>query len=93
MNTYMIPVDDKFVIEVAKAISKARLIRDTAAIVGPSLGINIDNNPKLQAQLNKEFIAMWDNESNETALLKEEALADARAAVNNINLALLTITE
>lgn len=93
MNTYMIPVDDTFVTEVAKAIAKARLIRDTAAIVGPSLGIDIDNNPKLQVQLSREFIAMWDNESADTALLKAEALADARAAVNNINLALLTITE
>ena len=91
MNT-MLPTSDAFVEQVAKAIGRDRLYRDAADLLQHTLGIKLADTDNLDNRFDREFERLWEGTDEESVWNRESFEADAIAAINKINLLLLTLT-
>lgn len=91
MNT-MIPTDDKFIEEIARAVGKDRLIREANDLLKSVTGVNMKEAGITDQRFDREFEKLWNSDDDESIWNRQEYMADARAAVNRINLLLLTMT-
>ncbi len=90
MNNYLVPVDEKFVEEVAKAIAKDRMQRNASNTVEHMLGKNPAITKNLEAVFDRVFDKLWEGNSEADNLQKDGYRNDAIAAIRLINLKLLT---
>lgn len=90
MNNYLVPVDEKFVEDLAKAIARDRLQRDASTTVEHMIGKNPTITKNIESVFDRVFDKLWEGTSDADNLQKEGYRADARAAINRINLKLLT---
>lgn len=90
INNVLIPTNEKFVEEVAKAISKDFLYRDASSLIQSSLGINISQIKHLEDRFDKEFEMLWSSPDEESIAIREGYRQTAITAINKINLLLLT---
>ena len=91
MNNYLIPVDEKFVEEVAKAIAKDRLQRDAASTVEHMLGKNPAITSQIESVFDRVFDKLWEGDTDADKIQKDGFRNDAIAAIRLINLKLLTL--
>lgn len=91
MNT-MLPTSAVFVEQVAKAIGRDRLYRDAADILQQTLGIKLADTDNIDNRFDREFERLWEGTDEESVWNRENFEADAIAAINKINLLLLTLT-
>lgn len=87
----LLPVDEQFIEHVAKAVGKDRLHREAAEILQAATGLDINNAPSLDAKFDREFERLWQSDEEECVWNRENYRADAIAAINQINLLLLTM--
>jgi hypothetical protein len=94
MNKYLLPTDDAFIEDVARAIAKNRLIGDAGVIVDKILGVEtkIDMTETMEGMFDPIFDALWAGQTPNDEQQRIMYRADARAAVSAINLKLLTMT-
>lgn len=90
MNT-LLPVDEQFVEQVAKAIGRERLYRDAADLLDKAVGIKLPESDGLDARFDREFERLWLSTDEESTWNRENYRADALVAINKINLLLLTM--
>lgn len=90
MNNYLIPVNEQFVEEVAKAIARDRLQRDAASTVQNMLGKNPAITKSIESVFDRVFDKLWEGDSEADNAQKEGYRNDAIAAIRLINLKLLT---
>ncbi len=86
----MLPTNDEFIEQVAKAIGRDRLHRDASDLLESALGIKLTNTDNIEARFDKEFERLWYSTDDESVWNRESYEADAIAAINRINLLLLT---
>ncbi len=92
MAQYLIPTDEEFIEHVARSIAKNRLEQDASASMTELLGVKIDISEKMEATFDKVFETLWSGESENDLRQKTNYRADALAAINAINLKLITTT-
>lgn len=90
MNNFLLPTDDAFVEDVARAIAKDRLHRDASFAMEQMIGIKLQDSDKLETSFDRIFETLWAGNQPNDLKNKEEYRADARAAISAINLKLLT---
>ena len=88
----MLPTDSSFVEKIAIAIARDRLHRESIEILESMLGINVPEEILESEDENFDavFEAAWNSNSEAAKYNKDSYIADAKAAVNRINLLLLT---
>ena len=87
----LLPTTNTFIEEVAKAIGRDRLYRDAADLLETALGIKLADTDSLDNRFDKEFERLWVGTDEECVWNRESFEADAIAAINKINLLLLTL--
>ena len=90
MNT-LVPTSDAFVDEVAKALGRDRLFRDASDLLKMKLGVTLKETEALDARFDNVFEQLWAGEDEEATWNRDNYRADALAAINKINLLLLTM--
>lgn len=91
MSNFLLPVSDEtFIMTVAKAISRERLMLDSDRVLKQSMGYGIDDDPTLRGKLEEEFEHLWNGSHKHDAEVRARFRDDALAAINAINLHLLT---
>jgi len=93
MNNYMLPTNDEFIEEIARAISRDRLFREAADLLQSATGHRLDESPNIDKEFGREFDRLWSSKDEIGELNRESYRADARVAINRINLLLLTNTQ
>ncbi len=93
MNNYMIPTDEKFVEEIAKAIARNRLQEDTIAEVNSILGDTPNTGDLVDELLDRVFELLWAGNGPRDITQKIAYRRDALAAISAINLKLITRLE
>ena len=93
MNNYLLPTDEKFIEDVAKAIAKNRLISETSLALDGMMGCELNLTERIETVLNPMFDEIWDGESPHDQTQKNLYREDARAAIATINLKLLTMEQ
>lgn len=90
MDNIAIPVDDAFVESVAKAIARDRLYRQAnAEIQEISGGLGIQDIGHLERYFEDMFAVLWSSDLEGDEMQRNSYRADARAAIDSINLKLL----
>lgn len=94
MNDYLLPTDEAFVEDIAKAIARNRLLGDAGAIVDKILGtdMQIDMTETLETMLDPVLDSLWAGQTENDQYQRKMYKNDARAAIAAINLKLLTMT-
>lgn len=87
----LLPTDEKFVEQVAKAIARDRLHREAVELVKNAIGITLPDTPDLDRRFDREFESLWIGEEEECVWNRENYTIDAITAINKINLLLLTM--
>jgi hypothetical protein len=87
----LLPTDEKFVEQVAKAIARDRLHREAADLLKAALGIALPESQALDKRFDLEFEMIWVGEDEECTSNRENYMIDAITAINKINLMLLTM--
>lgn len=94
MNDYLLPADDNFVEDIAKAIARNRLFSDAESIINTSIAdIPFDTAEALEVAVAAIFDQMWQDPSHNGEYQRGVYRTDARVAISAINLKLLTLTE
>ena len=93
MNNYLLPTDENFVEDIAKAIARSRLLADADVVVDEMLGEGFDVEDALEQILNPVFDQMWEDNSKNSQYQRKMYREDARVAISAINLKLLTMVE
>ena len=93
MNNYLLPTDEKFIEDIAKAIAKNRLIGETSFSLNDMVGIQLNLSEMIEDVLEPIFDNLWEGFSDHDQTQKELYREDARAAIAAINLKLLTMGE
>ena len=93
MNNYLLPTDENFLEDIAKAIARSRLLADADVIVDEMLGEGFDVESALEEILTPIFEQMWKDTSENSKYQRKMYREDARVAISAINLKLLTIVE
>ena len=93
MNNYMLPTDDAFVKDVAKAIAKNRLLGDAKYVAAEALGQFPGAEELLESMFLPIFEKLWEGNGEEDRYQRERYIEDAQAAISVINLKLLTMAE
>lgn len=88
----MIPTDDAFVKQVAKSIGKDRLFRESMILLESVLGYNPETVSGIDNRFDQEFEVVWADSSEDGVWNREQFAGDALAAINKINLMLLTMS-
>lgn len=92
MNT-LVPVDNKFIEQVAKSIGRERLYRDAVFLVENATGTKLPLTPEIEDSFDHEFELLWACDDPDGVWNREQCIADAQAAINKINFLLLTTPE
>ena len=94
MQNLLLPAnDEKFVMAIAKSISRERLFHDTDIAVKAATGYSLSNDPFLLAKLEEEFEILWNGSHQKDSEVRQRFHDDALTAINAINLYLLTTVE
>jgi hypothetical protein len=95
MQNLLLPAhDENFIMTVAKAIGHERVLKDTDQVLLKTIGYDLQHDPLLLARLESEFENLWCGKTEYDRQVRERFRADAMAAINAINLHLLTtVTE
>lgn len=88
MANYMIPTDLEFVTDIGKAIARERLGVDSRAILADS-GVPDQMVEMLDASIDSIFERLWNGSTEFDSSQRASYIADARSAINAINLKLL----
>ncbi len=91
MNDYLLPVNEEFFETIAKAIAKSRLLRDAIITVEDSIGPDTDIEDTLDELFDPIFDRLWQGQSAHDQHQRESYIEDARVAIADINLKLLTL--
>lgn len=86
----LLPTDDQFVENVAKAISRDRLFREAVTLL-QTVGVTLSESDALEDRFDAEFEYIWNAQDEECVWNRADYVADAIAAINKINLLLLTM--
>jgi len=90
MDNYLLPTDDSFVEDVAKAIARDRLSRDASDAIEKSFK---ENNIKVHLDIDNAidviFEALWNGNTENDKQQRQNYKMDALAAIRSINLKLL----
>jgi predicted lipoprotein len=92
MSTYLIPTDESFVEVIARSIAKNRLEQDASTSMTELLGVKIDISEKMEATLDRVFETLWAGSTENDQHQRATYRSDALAAINAINLKLITST-
>jgi hypothetical protein len=87
----LLPTDEKFVEQVAKAIARDRLHREAVELLKDALGMDLPESPALDRRFDIEFESLWAGDEEECVWNRENYTIDAITAINKINLMLLTM--
>lgn len=87
----MLPTDDQFIETVAKAIGRDRLFREASDLLETVVGIKLPESTAIEDRFDREFEFLWTSSDEESVWNREGYRADAIAAINKINLLLLTL--
>jgi hypothetical protein len=87
----LLPTDEKFVEQVAKAIARDRLHREAVELLKDALGMDLPESPALDRRFDVEFESLWVGDEEECVWNRENYTIDAITAINKINLMLLTM--
>lgn len=93
MNNYLLPTDESFVEDVARAIARNRLYGDAADAVRELTGIEISVHERLEDSFDIMFEKLWAGDLPEDMRQKASYRSDALAAISAINLKLLTTVQ
>lgn len=93
MNNYLLPTDENFVEDIAKAIARSRLLADADVVVDEMLGDGFDIESALEEVITPIFEQMWQDNSRNSQYQRKMYKEDARVAISAINLKLLTMVE
>lgn len=89
----MLPVDDKFVEEIAKSIAKSRILYE-AGIIIEELSLNSPAmHNVVEILIDDVFENTWNDINENNQCRKDMYRLDAKAAIAAINLKLLTLKE
>lgn len=91
MNNFLIPTNTAFVEQVAKSISKDRLFRDSGEMFEDMVGYSLSDIPGIDEKFDEEFELLWADTCEDSEWNRQQFAADALAAINKINLLLLTM--
>ncbi len=87
----MLPTDDQFIETIAKAIGRDRLFREASDLLETVVGIKLPESTDIEDRFDREFEFLWTSSDEESVWNREGYRADAIAAINKINLLLLTL--
>jgi hypothetical protein len=87
----LLPTTAEFVDQVARSISRDRFQREALEVAMTVLGVRIQETDELEARFDKEFDLLWNGKDEESAWNRKSYQADAVAAINKINMLLLTV--
>lgn len=87
----LLPTNEEFVEQIARAIGRERLYRDASSLLSTSLGISLSDSAVLDERFDAEFERLWAGKDEECIWERENYIEDAVAAINKINLLLLTM--
>ena len=90
MIPYLLPNDEEFVNQIARAIARDRLLRDATEALQEMTGLTIRETDALTSSFDRAFELLWAGNSDIDRRQKASYAADAIAAINAINLKLLT---
>lgn len=90
---YLIPTDESFVEEIAKAIARARIHRDAASTLEQITGIRLDIHESLEDTFDRVFENLWAGQSEVDERQRDTYRQDALSAIRAINLKLLATPE
>jgi len=90
MIPYLLPNDDAFVNDVARAIARDRLMRDATEALEAMTGLSIQETEAITLSFDRVFERLWAGCDEVDMRQKASYAADALAAINAINLKLLT---
>lgn len=94
MKDLLLPThDETFIMTVAKSISHERLLQDSDTAVIKATGRSLYDDPTLLARLEAEFEVLWAGKDAKDKEVRDRFYNDAIAAINAINLHLLTVIE
>lgn len=86
----MLPTSDKFVEEVAKAIGRTRMHRDAVELLELA-GLTVNDTDEINERFDAEFDYIWSGNDADGEWCRATYREDAIAAINKINLLLLTM--
>ena len=86
----MLPVNEQFVELVAKAIGREKLFREANALLQDAVGLKLPDSEAVDERFDREFERLWAGNSVDCEWNRTSCRADALAAINKINLLLLT---
>jgi hypothetical protein len=89
--SFLLPTNEEFVEEVAKALGRDRLFRDASDLMKSKLGVTLKETESLDARFDGVFEQLWAGDDEEAEWNRENYKADALTAINKINLLLLTM--
>ena len=88
----LLPTNDQaFIMMIAKAIGRERLFHVTNVTVKDATGYGINDDPILLQRLESEFELLWKGTKPKDDDVRQRFYDDAVAAINAINLYLLTL--
>lgn len=93
MKNNLLPINDDFIMSIAKSISRERLLADTDAAMKYAAGYSLFDDPILVDRIGIEFEYMWGSLDPADKEVRDRFRNDAIAAINAINLLLLTTPE
>lgn len=93
MNNYLLPTDDIFVEEIAKAIARNRILVEAEDNIVGMIGFMPNIEDKLEAALEPVFTALWEGKHENDEYQRNLYREDAKSAIAAINLKLLTLSE
>lgn len=91
VSNFLIPTNAEFVEKVAKSISKDRLFRDSGEMFEDMVGYSLSDIPGIDEKFDEEFESLWASTDDDSEWNRQQFTADAVAAINKINLLLLTM--
>ena len=95
MANYMVPVDEEFVEEIAKAIAKERFEAELSSQVQAAIknmGVDAQQLNGFENTIDRVFERMWGSNNPQDEEQKSLYRKDAQVAIRAINLKLLTAT-
>ncbi len=93
MSTYLLPTDEAFVEQIARAIAKNRLHIDASKAMEELIGMPLDASEKLEDTFERIFEGLWAGDTANDNAQRTLYRADALAAIRAINLKLITTPE
>jgi len=90
---YLIPTDETFIEEIAKAIARGRMHNDTSRALQDMIGVPLEDSAPLERSFDSVFEILWAGNHPGDHEQRESYRSDALAAIRAINLKLMTTGE